>query len=589
MSKWKYHGKDKAPTETIQIIKAILNDIGFEPSCKLVSPEIGTCYYSLVTAGGFFSNGKGFSPELCEASGYAELMERLQNKRLSTSLQHFDDYFSYQKKCFPCTHDVRNTHPCVNTIFSKLAESAIDTDGDLAKAENFVNQLLTTVSTDGRFVLREFYSVKSREKLLLPVDFLQLFTGTNGMAAGNSLEEAVVQSLCEILERYAAIQILTKGLTPPEIPKSFLKKYKLVSDAIEQIETNPSYSVSVLDASLGVNIPCVICVIKNLKTQTFGIKFGAYPDMEIALERCLTEAFQGQNLESFSRSGTINFSPFSRYQWQNILNLLKISRGYFPSSLFVGQPSWQYHCWPAAHTIDNKKFMRHLFDIVEQLGSEIFIQDVSFLGFPTVYIYIPGISEIAPTDALWLEEQALARKIQYILTDLKNAKEDDVEALYSFAKLKRGSFLENSFRHISHIAFDVPCRDVGDEMGFLAFLCAHYLQKNAEARKILYTLPKTEYINAVRLYFAGIDGGISVEENAKILYSLCNEKTAAQVLDDFKIREAVLTTILPQCCGDCTICDVRCSQKTIRANYRKILECELNANIGSEGVQSMVI
>lgn len=588
MNEWNYHGKEKKPTETIDTIKMILSDLGFEHSCDLIEPQIETCYFSTIHAGGFSSNGKGFSAELCEASGYAELIERIQNKKLSPSLQYFDEYYTYQKSFFSSTQNICATHPVIESIFSTLVKSAIDDDIDTTQATKYVNELLVKLSNNDEYILRSFYSVKEDKEVFLPVDFLQYFTGTNGMAAGNTLNEAIVQGLCEILERYVAIQILTKGLTPPEVPRDELVQYEQVYKVIEKIEANKNYRVAIFDASLGKGIPCVICVVKNLQYQSVGVKFGAYPHMRIALERCLSEAFQGQNLESFSKSGNITFSTFARHSWQNILNILKVSHGTFPYSMFLSNPSWQYSKWNNVEELDNVQMRKTLFGVVESLGSEVFIQDVSFLGFPSVYIYVPKLSEIAPVDSLWLEEQAMERSVQRILCN-KELCDLDVETLYTFARLKRNSYLENSLKHIAHIAYEGDFRNTADEMGFVAFLCAYYLDEKADAIRILNSIHRTDYINAVRIYISAEFAGLPLNEIKNLLLSLCDKNVAEQVFSDLKIRKNVLRNILPFCEGSCDACENMCTQKKVRKNYFAILEREIKANIGVTELRKIIV
>lgn len=588
MNEWKIRGKEKAPAETIDTIKMILSDLGFEPSCDLTKPQIGSCYFSTIHAGGFSSNGKGFSAELCEASGYAELIERIQNRKLSPCLQYFDEYYTYQKSFFSSTQNICATHPIIESIYSTLVHSAIGDDIDAVQATKHVNELLDKLSNDNEYILRSFYSVKEDEEVFLPVDFLQYFTGTNGMAAGNTLDEAIVQGTCEILERYVTIQILTKGLTPPEIPRNELEQYEQVYKVIEEIETNKNYSVSVFDASLGRGIPCVICVVKNLQHQSVGVKFGAHPHMRIALERCFSEAFQGQDIESFSKSGKITFTPFARHSWQNILNILKVSYGTFPHSMFMSKPSWQYIKWGNIEELDNTHMKNMLFNIIESLDSEVFIQNVSFLGFPTVYIYAPKISEIAPVDFWWLEERAMERSVQRILSN-KKIDDSDVETLYTFTRLKRNSYLDNSFKYMAHIAYEGTFRNTADEMGYIAFLCAYHLGKNTEAMRILNSIPRTNYINAVRLYISAELAGLPLNETKSILFSLCNKDVAAQVLLDFETRQNVLKNILPFCNGDCNACSNRCAQKAVRKSYFAILEQEIKANIGVTELRKNII
>ena len=51
----------------------------------------------------------------------------------------------------------------------------------------------------------------------LPVSLMYTATGTTGMCAGNSLEEAWVQGLCEIMERHAFHRFYTGAVeeAPP--------------------------------------------------------------------------------------------------------------------------------------------------------------------------------------------------------------------------------------------------------------------------------------------------------------------------------------------------------------------------------------
>ena len=52
-----------------------------------------------------------------------------------------------------------------------------------------------------------YYSVKNKEIQYIPDKLFSYLYDTNGMCAGNSKEEALIEGLSEILERYAAIKI----------------------------------------------------------------------------------------------------------------------------------------------------------------------------------------------------------------------------------------------------------------------------------------------------------------------------------------------------------------------------------------------
>ena len=69
-----------------------------------------------------------------------------------------------------------------------------------------------------------FYSIRKKEVVQLPFEIVRRLCRSNGMASGNSFDEALCQALSEVIERYALEMIFTKQLTPPEIPKAFIKE-----------------------------------------------------------------------------------------------------------------------------------------------------------------------------------------------------------------------------------------------------------------------------------------------------------------------------------------------------------------------------
>ena len=266
------------------------------------------------------------------------------------------------------------------------------------------------------------------------------------MAAGNTLNEALVQGLSEIFERYATRTILFEGLTPPRIPRDYLQQFHPeIASMVQLIEANPRYRVSVLDASLGKDLPCAGCIIHDQQALTFGVSFAAHPNRQFALERCFSEAMQGWTVETFSE---VTFAPFTRSSWSNIRNIYKTSKGRYPASL---------------------------------LGSELFIQDVSILVFPAVYIYAPGISELTPMDMLYLQERASFIEAQRLFTQLTDFTPQKAERLLSIVRTKSKHLLENDINSLTCTLFSDCVPDATDSVDFLAAVCSYYLGKDREA------------------------------------------------------------------------------------------------------------
>ena len=64
----------------------------------------------------------------------------------------------------------------------------------------------------------EFYDIFNKKYIDLPIKIINLLTHSNGLCSGNSKEEALVQGICEIFERYCYKEILFN-----EIPLANIK------------------------------------------------------------------------------------------------------------------------------------------------------------------------------------------------------------------------------------------------------------------------------------------------------------------------------------------------------------------------------
>jgi ribosomal protein S12 methylthiotransferase accessory factor len=68
------------------------------------------------------------------------------------------------------------------------------------------------------------YSVMQDKTVKVPINFIAYINASNGMAAGNTIEEALIQASCEVFERYTQIQIIKPEKVVPTVDKSTLEK-----------------------------------------------------------------------------------------------------------------------------------------------------------------------------------------------------------------------------------------------------------------------------------------------------------------------------------------------------------------------------
>lgn len=227
---------------------------------------IGTDYYQeIVQKEG--TNGKGHSQEQALASGLMELVER---------------------------------YSCFKFLFNR-GSSKICVLKELWNA-SFRLQDFCSNSTDRHMFTmlpeREFKDLKIRwylgytlhgKRVYLPATMIKAFT--NGFAAGNSLEEALLHAICEVIERHCLTLIETNRSETPFIDIDTIKD----PDARKLINSFLSLGNEVLvrDFSLGIGLP-VIGVVRKISKSDCLVTCGAATCPEEALLRALTESSQGE-------------------------------------------------------------------------------------------------------------------------------------------------------------------------------------------------------------------------------------------------------------------------------------------------------
>lgn len=143
------------------------------------------------------------------------------------------------------------------------------------------------------------------------------YSSSNGLAAGNTLEEAVCQALCEVIERDAVsvagaslhlgprvrAALSTMGRTPdvvqsyghfPQIARDGLPRR--AANLVRRLE-NRSFDVFLRNCMVIPGIPVIECLLVSSRPgggYSAYAGHGAHPDAEIALLRAITEATQSR-------------------------------------------------------------------------------------------------------------------------------------------------------------------------------------------------------------------------------------------------------------------------------------------------------
>lgn len=345
------------------------------------------------------TNGKGTILENTKASAYAEFMERLQNQVL----------FKLAGNNYIWAPD---------ETFTKTQNLELDSNLDiLNKMSNYLIKSAKNNSIyqdNNNFLLVPFYSYKEEKPVNLPIGVINILTGTNGMASGNTLEEAIVQGLSEICERYVMKEVIKKGFSLPDIPEKIYSKYDNINNLITFYK-DLGYNLYLKDASLNKKLPVVCLFAVDEKNNIAYLSFGAHPSLPIAIERNLTELAQGVDL---SAQNIINGKKLFNFYSNSEFNLMKNNmdylcnrfssyggsfelNDYLINQFIKNKPAYEFStkAWDNYNIVSNKAILKQFVENISNVtNNDIYIRDVSFLDFPAVQIFIPEMSVINKYD-----------------------------------------------------------------------------------------------------------------------------------------------------------------------------------------------
>lgn len=133
-----------------------------------------------------------------------------------------------------------------------------------------------------------FTRQSDNQTVYIPMNIIGNLYVSNGMSAGNTRNEARVQGLSEVFERYVKNRIIAESISLPEIPAEVMARYPAVMESIATLEAE-GFPIFAYDGSLGGKYPVICVVLFNPANGTCFASFGAHPDFGVALERTVTE------------------------------------------------------------------------------------------------------------------------------------------------------------------------------------------------------------------------------------------------------------------------------------------------------------
>jgi ribosomal protein S12 methylthiotransferase accessory factor len=302
--------------------------------------------------------GKGATPEQSEASALMELMERY-------------SFFTFIEQC-----------PFPMYAYGEMASMAVSADTLLAS----LHDRQTSVE-DCRAFLETLplrwataRNLTRNKQQLIPVDWFYLINEYNGPAAGNTLEEAILQALCEVVERHVGSIVSFDNRPTPLIDLESLKD-PAARELVRKFEKQ-GIRVWARDFSLDTGIPTVGVIAYDPATfpEKSEIVFtaGTTSNPEKSLCRALTEIAQ---LAGDFETRTTYRPTLPKYATLEEAAYLMAPGDAVPIS--------------SLPNLDDNNLRVEIEGCVAALkraGMEVLVMDVTHpeLGVPAVYCIVPG-------------------------------------------------------------------------------------------------------------------------------------------------------------------------------------------------------
>ena len=343
------------------------------------------------------SAGKGSTRAQSEVSALCEAIERY------SGALHGDE-IRVRRRLIDFAGDDEAIHPNAAQLFS---DSQLDNAPSINAKGHPYNVVPPRLAGDAEIDWTPVWSLTEGRHRYLPTSMLysmapeqrgpsDLTADSNGCAAGNTLEEAILQGFYELVERDAfAIWWYNRLRVPPVDLGSFDDEY---------LASAPHHYASyerdlwVLDITSDIGVPTFVALSRRPDGDTEDIIYGAgcHADPRLAALRALCEL--NQCLTWLPRPGKPDGrpmidDPLALWWWKTAR--LEDSPWLVPATDDTPRTAAEYQVVESADTRDDVEVCRAL---VEKRGMEFLVLDQTRtdIGMPVVRVIVPGMRHFWP-------------------------------------------------------------------------------------------------------------------------------------------------------------------------------------------------
>ena len=340
------------------------------------------------------SVGKGSTEKQSEASALCEAIERYSCAFHGDEIRRRGSYSEFMD-----SEDSTAIHPNQMQLFS---DYQIENAVEINARKHPYNIIPDKFDENAVIDWSPVWSLTQNRHRYLPTSVLyamppehreltKLASDSNGCAAGNTLEEAILQGFFELVERDAFAVWWYNRLQMPEVDlDSFDDEY--LSNAKDYYGPH-NRNIWVLDVTNDLGIPVFVAISQRIDKDSDDIMYaaGAHIDPHIAALRAVCELNQFLNLLGPSGQGGTGYridDPLCLWWLENV----KVSsQSYLAPSPEL--PSRGMSDYQIPDTSDVLEDLEHCREIVESKGMEFLVLDNTRpdIGMPVVRVIVPGL------------------------------------------------------------------------------------------------------------------------------------------------------------------------------------------------------
>lgn len=333
-------------------------------------------------------SGKGINEAQAKASAICEALERYSG-------------------------EFQGNEPYILSSFNELAEDAVHPNSCMLYSEkqyenrtfwNKIGSMFTRVPVafdpDAKIAWSPVWSLSKQKVKYLPTEYLYYYyhnkenpvfchPDSNGSAAGNTLEEAMLQGFFELVERDAvAIWWYNRLHMPGVLLESFSNPYFL---QLQKHYHSQQRELWVLDLTNDLNIPTFVAVSRktNASKEAIIFGFGCHFDANIALSRALTEMNQMLTAVNQMKDEAAQSIDPIFYDW--LEHALVSEQNYLMPKLNVA--SKKLSDYPVCNNVNLIKNLQRCQEIVEKNNIELLVlnQTRPEIALSVVKVLCPGL------------------------------------------------------------------------------------------------------------------------------------------------------------------------------------------------------